>query len=324
MMFKGLFGLTIGLCCFAASGVTQATEMAERLGYNEDTKLLIIHADDIGMSHSVNHASTKALETGIVTSGSIMVPCPWFPEIAAYCRANPEVDMGLHLTLTSEWKYYRWRPVASPEKVPGLIDDEGYMWHKVEQVVENATPEEVEIELRAQIERALEFGIRPTHIDSHMGTVFAKPEFLEVYIRLGLEYGLPPMLLKPTPIVKLLLKQRGVVLPDSLFERLEASGLPMLDVLVLDIFPPGVRADTYESRKAVYETVLRRLKPGVNQIIVHLGSDDPELRHITHSWRDRYNEFRIFTEPDTQKLLEELDIQLIGWREMQAQMPEKK
>ena len=317
-MIKNLLKLTLGICCFAAGNVTDATEMTRLLGYNDDTKLLIIHADDIGMCHSVNRASIEALNTGIVTSGSIMVPCPWFPEIAAYFRENPEVDLGLHLTLTSEWKYYRWRPVASPEQVPGLIDEEGYMWRKVAQVVKHATPKEVEIELRAQIERALEFGVQPTHIDSHMGTLFAKPEFLEIYVRLGKEYGLPPMLINPTPLVILLMKARGLALSDSLLDELRTSGLPILDVL-----NTGEKGDTYELRKAAYHKALRNLQPGVNQIIVHLSGDDAEIRHITSSWQRRHDEFRIFTDSDTRKLIEELGIELIGWREMKAQMPSK-
>ena len=211
--------------------------------------------------------------------------------------------------------------MASPEQVPGLIDAEGYLWHKVAQVVEHATPQEVEIELRAQIERALKFGVQPTHIDSHMGTLFATPEFFQIYVRLGKEYGLPPMLVNPTPIVKMIIRKRGFRLPDSLLEEVRASGLPMLDMLVIDIFNPSMGGDTYESRKAVYHQVLRNLQPGINQIIVHLGSDDPELRHITNSWRDRYNEFRIFTDPNTRKLIVVLGVELIGWREMKAVMP---
>ena len=144
-------------------------------------KLLIIHADDVGMCHSVNEATILALEGGIVTSGSIMVPCPWFLEIAEYCRENPEADLGIHITLTSEWKHYRWRPVSSINKVPGLIDEEGYLWHSEEDVAKHASPAEVEIEIRAQVQRAIDFGIKPTHIDTHMGTVYETPEFFAAY-----------------------------------------------------------------------------------------------------------------------------------------------
>ena len=144
-------------------------------------KLLIIHADDVGMCHSVNEATILALEGGIVTSGSIMVPCPWFLEIAEYCRENPEADLGIHITLTSEWKHYRWRPVSSINKVPGLIDEEGYLWHSEKDVAKHASPAEVEIEIRAQVQRAIDFGIKPTHIDTHMGTVYETPEFFAAY-----------------------------------------------------------------------------------------------------------------------------------------------
>ena len=159
--------------------------MAERLGYNQNDKLLIIHADDIGMSHSVNKATIEAFKAGIVTCGSIMVPCPWFTEFAAYYRENPGLDIGVHLTLTSEWKYYRWGTVASKDKVPSLIDEEGFMWRSYEEFNQHAKPEEVEIELRAQIERVLQFGIKPTHIDTHMGTCLQNQSSLRYTIGLG-------------------------------------------------------------------------------------------------------------------------------------------
>ena len=310
---QGLFGFA-SIWCFAMPA--SATDMLRRLGYGDDAKALIIHADDLGMSHAVNEASIGALENGIVTSGSIMVPCPWFPEIAAYCREHPELDVGLHLTLTSEWKYYRWRPVASLERVPGLIDEEGFLWRSVEQVAQHATPQEVETELRAQIERALQFGVKPTHIDSHMGTLFAKPEFFNVYVQLGREYGLPPMLINPTLPVRLMMRARGLSFSDAQLNGLQQSGLPMLDVL-----NTGEKGDSYEARKAAYHHALRNLAPGVTQIIVHLSTDAPEIRHIMNWWQRRHDEFRIFTDAETRQLIDDLGIHLIGWREMQALMP---
>ena len=111
---------------------------AQQLGYNANDKVILVHADDIGMSHSVNTATIEAFKRGAISSGSIMVPCPWFAEIAAHAREHPELDLGLHLTLTSEWKYFRWRPVAPPDKVRGLIDEEGYMWRSERQTAAKA------------------------------------------------------------------------------------------------------------------------------------------------------------------------------------------
>ena len=193
----------------------------EQLNYPSDAKLLIIHADDIGMSHYVNEATLDAMQKGSVSSAAIMVPCPWFLEIAEFARQYPEMDFGLHLTLTSEWKHYRWRPVADPSKVPGLIDEEGYFWKSVEDVVGHATMEEVELEIRAQIDRAIAFGINPTHIDSHMGTLFATSGFLRVYLKVALEYGIPPMMVDPAdPEVKKLLEERNISYSESTIQEI--------------------------------------------------------------------------------------------------------
>jgi predicted glycoside hydrolase/deacetylase ChbG (UPF0249 family) len=167
-----------------ATAQTRSVTTAERLG-KRDAKLLMVHADDAGMCHSVNMATKEALLSGSVQSASIMVPCPWLNEIAELARERPDLDLGLHLTLTSEWKYYRWRPVAPPDKVKGLLDTEGYLWRDVRPVAEHASAAEVETELRAQIERARQFGIRFTHVDTHMGTLYARPDYFEVYTKVA-------------------------------------------------------------------------------------------------------------------------------------------
>ncbi|MGB9594807.1 MAG: polysaccharide deacetylase family protein [Candidatus Poribacteria bacterium] len=286
--------------------------MAEKLGYKPTDKLLIIHADDIGMCHSVNYATVSAFKQDMVTCGSIMVPCPWFPEFSAYYRESPDIDVGIHLTTTSEWKYYRWGPVAPKDKVPSLIDSEGFLWHSTEEFKQHAKPEEVEIELRAQIERALQFGIKPTHLDTHMGTVFAKPEFLEIYLRLGKEYNITPMMIKLTPDVIKRLKDMKSDLADKI-EGMNLSDIPYLDELV-----SAGSGKTYEEVKASYHNALRNLKPGINQIIVHLGIDDEELKHITNSYLSRYYDYKVFTDPETKKLIDELEIKLIGWKDMKV------
>ena len=176
----------------------QAETVAERLGYPADAKLVLLHGDDIGMCHAANTSAIKAFEAGMMKSGSVMVPCPWFLEIAQYAREHPEADLGLHLTLTSEWKHYRWRPLADTEKVRGLIDEQGYMHRGVRDVYEHATPQEAEAEIRAQIEHALKHGMKPTHLDSHMGTLYYNPEFFKTVIALSEEYDIPFMLIEPS------------------------------------------------------------------------------------------------------------------------------
>jgi predicted glycoside hydrolase/deacetylase ChbG (UPF0249 family) len=300
--------MTFSMAISASDGT-----MAEKIGYKANDKLLIIHADDIGMSHSVNIATSEAFKQDMVTCGSIMVPCPWFPEFAAYYRENPGLDVGIHLTTTSEWKYYRWGTVASKDKVPSLLDSEGFMWRSTEEFSKNAKAEEVEIELRAQIERALQFGIKPTHLDTHMGTVFAKSEFLEIYLRLGKEYNITPMLIKLTPDVIKRLKDMQSELADKINGMMSIFNMPYLDELV-----SAGSGETYEEKKASYHNALRNLKPGVNQIIVHLGMDDEELKHITNSYMSRYYDYKVFTDPETKKLIDELGIKLIGWKDMKV------
>ena len=173
----------------------QEKTLQERLGYAKDAKLLIIHADDLGVSHSENAASIYAMENGSVNSASIMVPCPWFPEIADYARLHPEMDFGIHLTLTSEWKYLQWGPVAVREQFPSsLVDEKAFFYRSVADFAANADLEEVRRELRAQIDRALEFGVPLTHIDTHMGSMAASSELLDMYVALGFEYNLPVLI----------------------------------------------------------------------------------------------------------------------------------
>lgn len=304
---KIFFALVLSLMSFSA--IAQTT--AQKLGYGPNDKIILVHADDIGMSHSVNMASIEAFKHQMVTSGSIMVPCPWFPEIAAYAKEHPELDLGLHLTLTSEWKYLRWRPVAPIDKVPGLLDEQGFMWKSERQTAMKATPQEIETELRAQIERALAFGIKPTHLDTHMGTLYTRKDFFDVYVKLGKEYHIPIMAMRPTPEAIEFAKKDGSPITAEMLAKVEADGLPVLDYLVT-----GVTGKNFEERKKSYHELLRNLKPGVTMLIVHLGMDNDELKATTGSWQQRHADFLSFTDPETQALMKELGIKTTTWREL--------
>lgn len=297
--------------CTGASAQTASSgrTLAERLGYKASDKLLIIHADDAGMCHSVNTATIQAMEKGVVTCASIMVPCPWLPEIAEYCRAHPDADFGLHLTLTSEWQRYRWRPVTPANEVPGLLDKDGYLPHTVEEVVAHGKPEEVAKEIRAQIERARAFGIKPTHVDSHMGTLFTGP-FLPAYTSVAKETGLLPMLLKATPERIAQGKSLGFD-AAKLEETLSKEGYLFLDTLY-----ENSEGDDLEARRRHYYNLFRNLKPGVTEVIVHLSMNDEEIQHISNAWLRRWNEYQIFTDPKTRELLDSLGIKLIGYKQL--------
>lgn len=304
--------ILMAACAVAAwlPALAQEKSLAERLGYKATDRLLIIHADDAGMCHSVNMATIRAMEKGVVTCASIMVPCPWMPEIAAYCREHPDADFGIHLTLTSEWDLYRWRPVAPIDQVPGLLDKEGFMHHSETDTARFARAAEVEQEIRAQIARARAFGIKPTHIDSHMGTLFIG-KFYPVYTKVGRDMGVMPMLVYPTP--ERIQQARDVFGFDAMatFAELKKQGFVFLDTL-----KEGAEGSTLEARRKHYYDAFRALKPGVTEFIVHLSLNDDEIRHITGNWEARWNEYQIMTDPRTRELIDSLGIKLIGYKDL--------
>jgi len=280
---------------------------------NAGDRYLIVHADDAGMSHSVNMATIKGLESGIVTSASIMVPCPWFKEFAIYAKEHPQFDYGIHLTLNSEWNVYRWGPVAPREQVPSLIDSEGYLWDNVDQVREHAVAREVEIELRAQIDRALAFGVPLSHLDTHMGAVMSRPDLVEIYVKLGREYNLPVLFLSHMDEA---MKQAYPAMADRFAEsslRLREQKLPLLDGL-LQFYGGDIPAE----REAVYLNAMDNLPEGVTQLIIHCGFDNDELRGITSSSARRGQDTEIFTRPATGEHLRALGVKLISWKQFHA------
>jgi len=283
--------------------IAQTKTIAERLGYPADSKLLILHADDLAVAHSEDAASFDALDKQAVTSASIMVPCPWLPEVADYAKAHPDADLGLHLTLTSEWKTYRWGPVESKDKVPSLLDPSGYLWPDTPQSVGALKADEAEREIRAQIERAVAMGIHPTHVDSHMGTLFSRPNLFAVYVKVAREYKLPFL---------------AFIAPDTPKEL--SSVLSSKDVLLnsVVIADPSVHPSDWN---AFYANAIKNLKPGVTEIIVHLGHDDAELQAVTvdhadygAAWRQR--DYDVVTSPEFKKLLEDNHVILIHWKDL--------
>jgi len=287
----------------------QTRTIAERLGHPADSKLLIIHADDLGAAHSVDAASFDGLDRGAVSSASIMVPTPWVTEVAAYARAHPNADLGLHLTLTSEWETYRWGSVAPADKVPSLLDSAGTFPNDEKLVAARAKVVEVERELRAQIDRALALGIRPTHLDSHMGSLFTTPELIAVYVKVARAYHLPFLALRGDPRTA---PQPPLSTNDVLLDAVVIAG-------------PEVPRDQW---KAFYLKSIADLKPGLTELIVHLGHDDSELQAVTvnhepygSAWRQR--DYDVMTSPEFKKALQDNHVILVTWRELQkvAQQP---
>lgn len=292
------------LLTLAANGYGQTKTLAERLGYPPDAKLLIVHADDLAVAHSVDVASFDALDKNAVTSASVMAPCPWLNEVGAYAKEHPNADLGLHLTLTSEWKTYRWGPVELKDRVPSLLDPSGYLWPETAPAAQNIKPEEAEREIRAQIGRAIVAGIHPTHLDSHMAVLFAKPELFAMLVKVAHEYHLP------------FLTPRIPGDPTNLLSQLSEKDVVVDSIVMAN---PTVRAGQW---KEFYASAIKNLKPGLAEMIVHLGHDDSELQAVTidhpdygSAWRQRDYDF--VTGPEFKKTLEENRIVPIRWRDLQ-------
>ena len=287
--------------------LTGQPALTEKLGYGPEDKLLIIHADDLGVAHSENKASILAMKVGMVNSASIMMPCPWVAEVADFAKENPEADLGLHLTLTSEWQHMKWGPVAPKGQVASLLDSLGFFYDNCLDFGKNAKVEEAEIELRAQIDQAYKMGIRPTHLDTHMGClVFNSPELFEVYLKLGREYEMPVML-------------------GRFF--LQAASPAFLDKItptdiVLGKVMTASPADYESGMAAYYENTLKNLSPGINILLIHLAFNDAEMQAISINhplwgadWRQQ--DFDFFTSEKCRRILKEENIKLITWRQIQ-------
>lgn len=301
-----LWCLALLLCAlFAAPAVAADAKpsLVERLGFAPDTKVLIINADDFGMNLTGTEATEKALEAGIVSSTTVMTPCSWFPQAAEYAREHPEANIGVHLTLTSEWKHYKWGPVLGMSAVPSLVDEQGYMFDDVAPVYAHAKLEDVEREIRAQVDKAIKAGIDVTHIDSHMGTLQYNPKYHEVYLRVARDYNLPCRL-----------AGRDMMTPSFggyLLDMAAEYGVLGPEKLYLDD-PPSI-----EATAEFWTNRLREIQPGkVSEFYIHCGADTPEMRGTTGSWARRTADTEFFSKPETMALIRELGIELVSYRKL--------
>lgn len=297
-MYRYLFVLaSFLLCCVPALA---QTTYGERLGWGPKDRVLIIHCDDVGMSMANNNGAREAVEYGLVTSVSVMMPCPWVPGWLAYMKEHPDVDTGLHLTLTSEYDYYRWTPLAGKNQVPGLADEQGCLPDNVRLVKEHATPDEVEMEIRAQLDRAQTMGLPVTHMDSHMGTLF-EPEYIERYAKVGIE--------KQIPI--LMVPRAGEVA-----EKVWAGGLPVLDYVHSDSY--NWKTTDIDEKVGLYVDAIRNLKPGITYMILHCTKPDDTIGVINGNRDFLYGDYYAMIDARTKKAIEEEGIILTTWKELKA------
>ncbi|MDT7828811.1 polysaccharide deacetylase family protein [Pricia sp. S334] len=285
---------------------------AEKLGWPAGKKVIMLHADDIGMCPEANTAAEQQLTEGVIQSAAVMIPCPNAEEFITWAKKHPKMDIGLHLTLTSEWKTHRWGPVSSDAEVPGLLDEDQKLWHKVPQVVQHASAEEVEREIRAQIEQSIAWGYRPDHIDTHMGTLFADPGYVKVYIKVAQEYGIPANIIDLSkPEVLAGFRSQGYPLTDEVVKLIEGYTLPQLDN-----FTSAPKAETYDGKIANFKKLIKGLKPGLTEIIFHPSVLTDNLKTITGSWQQRVWEAQMFSDPDLIQFFEDEGIIFTNWQEI--------
>jgi chitin disaccharide deacetylase len=288
----------------------------KKLGLKNDDRVAIIHTDDIGMCQASVEAFADLNEAGIISSGAVMVPCPWFLHAASYARQHPQADLGIHLTLTSEWDTYRWGPISTRDPALGLMDAQGFFHHQSEPVQNNGDPTAVETELNAQVERAVQAGIAPTHIDTHMGTV-AHPKFMGIYIQLAFKHHLPVMIFRMDEAgwQAAGLDPEFAKMAAAVVGQLEDSGLPLLDSMA------AMNLDSAEDRLERTKQALSELKPGITHFIIHPSKDTPELRAITPDWSCRVGDYQDFMNEELRRHIQKIGLHVIGYRALKELLP---
>ena len=326
MIIRKLMLSTAFLISTFLYGQNTDSTYAEKLGYPKGSKVLILHVDDLGMSFDSNEGAINAMTKGVANSCSVMMPCPWVPGIIHYFKEHPGMDAGLHLTLTSEWKEYRWGPLSGKKLVNGLTDPEGALWPLVEDVVKHATADEVEIEINAQLDRARAMGFEPTHIDTHMGTMLASVAFTEKYMKLGIRNHIPIML--PAGNASIIKEQMHA--SDALVQQMRFAGkilwnagLPVIDdlnngtygwTIPKELWNDDKKIQAYKTRK--YIESLKDLHPGITMIIMHCTATSPIFEHISDSGPVRKGDMLAMMDPAFKQALADQGIILTTWREL--------
>lgn len=281
----------------------------QTLGYGPEDRVVVIHADDVGMCHATLVAYDGLLKAGLVSSAAAMVSCAWFPQLAAYCREHPKCDMGVHLTLNCEWDGFRWGPVSTRDAASGLMDEEGYFHRSPQTTRETASAEAIRVELEAQVAQALAAGIDATHIDSHMGTVI-HPDFIEMYARLGLAHGLPPFLIGAEELWEARYPNHNPGAASHLIGTALELGIPLFDNWGM------MPLDQPSGRLEAAKRALDALEPGLNLLIIHPAADTPELRAIADDWESRVGDYETFSSPELIEHAHRTGVKVIGYRKL--------
>ena len=293
---------------------------ADKLGFPQGKKVILLHMDDAGMCPEANAAVESYIENGRVLSAAVMMPCVNAKSMIEWTNSHPSADIGVHLTLTSEWKTYRWGPVSDPTKVPGLVDPDGKFYPEVPEVVMHASANEVEIEIRAQIEKAIALGHKPTHIDTHMGTLYGSAEYVKVFLKVAEEYHIPANVIDlSVPEVAGKFKQQGYPINIDVIKNVGEYRLPKLDN-----FTSVPEGSTYEVKRANFFNLVKALNPGLTEIIFHPATLTENLKTITGSWQQRVWESQLFADPLVNQFFKDEGIVITNWKEIMDRFESKK
>ena len=335
-LFKNLnFGfLLILVLSQTLQGQSMDSTYAEKLGFPKGSRVLILHVDDAGMSYDSNLGAEEALTKGISTSVSVMMPCPWVTGFIKFLKEHKNIDAGIHLTLTSEWDNYRWAPLTGKTQSPGLYDPNGYFWPSAEEVVAHSNPQEVDLEIRAQLEKARNMGFEPSHLDSHMGTLFDNPAFLMKYIQLGIENHIPIML--PGGHDQLIAEETHAPMEriqalQSLGKLVWSKGLPVLDdlhnisydwIIPMDAKNDFEKLREFKTKK--YKEAFKSLKSGITMMIMHCTKTSPYFQYISSSGPTREGDLLAMLDPILKKTIQEEGIILTTWKEIRQRRNSRK
>ena len=303
--------LTLALVATVTGPVMGTETWATRLGYPSEKRVLILYATQLGMCHETNQAGKQCLEQGWIQSASVMPTCPWFNEFAEWNRHHPGHEVGLSFVMNSEWSHYRWRPISPRSDVPSLVDADGYLWKSVLQFSINARSEEVKREMEAQVQKATDAGVRPTHLVPHLGTLLSRPELAAAYLETAQRLWIPAVIIELTPRHISEFRARGTPLDASMIQLLLDYHLPKLDELK---FTP--EADSYEEKREQFLQMVQDLPPGITQIVSQPATESDALKSITDQWQQRVWDAQLLADPAVHQRLIEQGVLFTNWSEM--------
>lgn len=306
-----LFVFALGVA--SLPGLARAESWAERLGFPADKKVILLHTREMGLCHAANAADEALWQQGLKHSSAAMTPCPWFADYVDVAQQQPHADVGLTLTLNSEWPRYRWQPLARDENVTSLVDQRGYLWPTLRQTVVTADLSEVETELHAQILHAQLSGLRPTHLTTHLGTLYSRADFAEAYLKLAHGYWIPAVVIDLTPEQIERFRRLGLALPNELIQAMDAYPLPKLDDL--QFAPPG---ESFDERKAALLQLIDDVQSGLVSIDFHPAVDEPALARVVDDAQQRIWDLQLLTDQQVTARLKQDDIVLTTWSEVMA------